>query len=176
METKYYTRQNLIAGFIIGLLIGLGGYYLVDNSGSLKINKNDDSHVEDTSSGEMMEGDKDVGEAMFETSSNTVSVSDQPAGFQVMLGSFTLAQDGWVVIHEDNNGKPGNILGAARFDAGSYEGGEVDLLRNTEEGSVYYAMLHKGDGDKEFDLTKDTPVFNSQDNPVMVSFNVIRIH
>src|SRR3989338_895756 len=51
-----------------------------------------------------------------------VSVSNQVAGDMVKLGSVDMTVDGWVVVHEERDGKPGNILGAQRFDAGSYAG------------------------------------------------------
>lgn len=91
------------------------------------------------------------------TTENKVAVSNQPAGNMVKLDSVSMTFDGWVVVHEDRDGKPGNILGAQRFDKGTYTSGQVELLRGTVAGGKYYVMLHDDDGDRVFDHTKDTP-------------------
>lgn len=101
---------------------------------------------------------------------NAIAVSDQAPGSKVSVSLVTLAKDGWVVVHADRDGKPGNILGAQRFNVGANQNGEVDLLKPTEEGKVYYAMLHADDGDKMFDHTKDLPVTDPQGNVIMMRF------
>jgi hypothetical protein len=87
-----------------------------------------------------------------------INVIDQKAGTMVSIGSVDMPVNGWVVVHEDRNGAPGNILGAQRFDAGSYAGGQVELLRTTLIGGQYYVMLHVDDGDKLFDHKLDMPL------------------
>ncbi len=101
---------------------------------------------------------------------NAIAVNDQAPGMRIALALVTLAGDGWVVIHEDRDGKPGSILGAQRFNAGANQSGSVELLRATEEGKVYYAMLHSDDGDRQFDHTKDLPVTNPEGNAILMRF------
>lgn len=101
---------------------------------------------------------------------NAVAVNDQAPGLRVAVAMVTLARDGWVVIHEDRDGKPGNILGAQRFGSGANQSGSVDLLRSTEEGRVYYAMLHSDDGDRAFDHAKDLPLTDPQGNVILMRF------
>jgi hypothetical protein len=98
-----------------------------------------------------------------------VSVQDQSAGDMVAIGRVDMTVDGWVVIHEDRDGAPGNILGAQRFDAGSYSGGQVELLRGTVAGGKYYVMLHADDGDKMFDHKLDMPI-TSGDKGITATF------
>lgn len=100
---------------------------------------------------------------------NTVTVDDQMPGQTVSLKSVVFEEAGWVAVHEDREGKPGNILGAAWF-PGGMSSGEVELLRATTDGGTYYAMLHKDDGDKKFDHTIDTPLTDGEGNPLMVKF------
>ena len=111
-----------------------------------------------------------TGQAGTSMSQNSVSVEDQKPGSLVAVQSFTLGMDGWVVIHDDVGGKPGHILGAHRFNAGTYTGRDVELLQKTEEGRVYYAMLHADDGDKQFDYRVDLPVQDGTGNAVMMRF------
>ena len=173
METKYYTRQNLIISFLIGLLVGFGIFYLWNNN--YNTSKDKKLNTENEVASRKDAKNVDINEASFQKSANSITVNDQLAGLRVDIGEFTLAKNGWIVIYEDNNGKPGNILGAHRYNAGTYEKGEVNLLRNTEEGSVYYAMIHSDNGDKKFDYKDDTPVLNSSRVPVMSAFNAIRV-
>jgi len=102
-------------------------------------------------------------------SNNKVIVSDQLAGNMVKIESVSLTFDGWVAVHEDINGQPGNILGAQRFDAGSYSGGQVELARASVTGGKYYVMLHTDDGDKMFDHKLDLP-FMENGLAVMITF------
>jgi len=110
-----------------------------------------------------------TGEVSASTNQNLGSVEDQKPGDRVVIKSVVLGTIGWVVIHDDNNGKPGHILGAHRFNAGTYTG-QVELLKATEEGKVYYAMLHADNGDKQFDYRTDLPINDAGGNPVMMRF------
>lgn len=102
---------------------------------------------------------------------NTISVFDQQAGLEVIIEKVILDQSGWVAIHEDADGVPGTILGAQLFGAGEHAG-VVELLRGTEEGKLYYAMIHYEDGDRAFNIRKDTPLLDSENRFIMVGFNV----
>ncbi len=101
---------------------------------------------------------------------SAIAVDDQAPGLTVAIKFVTLAKDGWVVVHEDRDGKPGNILGAQLFFVGQNQSGSVDLLRGTEEGRVYYAMLHNDDGDRKFDHQKDLPLTDPQGNIILMRF------
>lgn len=109
--------------------------------------------------------------SVIRTGGNAIAVSDQSAGMMVSIGLAVLTHDGWVVIHRDVDGKPAGILGAQRLAAGSHQSVTVELLTATEEGRVYYAMLH-GDTPSEprFDKTKDLSVTDGQGNPIMMRF------
>lgn len=103
------------------------------------------------------------------TGANFVQVPNQAEGVSVEVPQVKLDRLGWVVIHEDDNGAPGRILGAQLYDAGT-SSGSVDLLRGTIAGNKYYAMLHEDNGDRAFDPKKDTPILGADGNPVMTSF------
>jgi hypothetical protein len=100
---------------------------------------------------------------------NRVDVTDQYPGNLVYISSAQFAAPGWVVIHKDNNGKPGDIIGYTYFDKG-INPGRVNLKENTKEGMMYYAMLHSDDGDKKFDASKDAPLKDSKGNIIMKLF------
>lgn len=103
---------------------------------------------------------------------NIVVVEDQDAGTRVFVKQVILQTVGWVVIHERVNGQVGNALGAGRFEAGTNEG-EIELLRATEAGRMYFALLYKDDGDKLFDLKKDTRLTDTSGQSVQATFWVV---
>ncbi|MCR4330658.1 MAG: hypothetical protein NUV49_02135 [Patescibacteria group bacterium] len=175
-DNKYYSRNNLISTFLIGVLVGFGVYSMWDNSAAVKSFVKQDGETQEK--GDVMEESLNEG-SLLDTNMEysgvyTLSAQDQPAGLKVLIDSATMEEQGWIVIHEDRDGAPGNILGARRFEAG-VSTGEVELLRNTVEGGIYYAMIHTDDGDGQFDHTKDLPLLEN-DAPVMVTFSAIRAH
>lgn len=102
---------------------------------------------------------------------NRVIVADQYPGNVVYITSAQFAAPGWVAIHEDNAGTPGAIIGSAYFDKG-INPGKITLAKKTEEGKLYYAMLHNDDGDKKFDMAKDMPLKDAQGNVILKTFRV----
>lgn len=100
----------------------------------------------------------------------TLGVSNQPAGNRVEVASVTAPTNVWVVVHEDQDGRPGRALGAERFRMGRAQGA-VDLLRNTASGAVYYAILHSDDGNSAFELDKDLPLQDESGEIISVRFN-----
>jgi len=172
-ETKKYTKNNVIISGLIGILIGLGGYYLYDNVDALKNIKNRDNK-EDNSGKSYTNNLTENADASGDFSKKIIVVKDQPAGFKVIVDSVSLENVGWVAIHEDRDGELGNILGAYRFENGTHSG-EVELLRNTVEGGTYYAVIYNDDGDREFDHKKDVPLVDGLGNEIISEFKVIRI-
>ncbi len=111
------------------------------------------------------------GSAPLSGEKDSVFVEDQAPAINVRITKLTLSEDGWVVIHDEREEKPGIIIAAARFDAGTYENRDVDLLgKTTEEGKTYFAMLHRDDGDRQFDYTNDLPIKDSSGNVVAMKF------
>ena len=165
-DSPMYLKNHVVGAFLIGLVVGLGSYHIWDNNGRMISGERTDS-----ATGEEMVEDS---ESEITESANSVTVTDQLAGFSATVDRVSLDQDGWIVIYSDRDGQPASRLGASRRDSGEYENVIVELLTNTEEGEMYYAMIHADDGDREFDHTRDLPVQNTQGFPVMTAFEVVR--
>lgn len=103
------------------------------------------------------------------TGGNRIVMSDQYPGNVINVSSVQFAQPGWVVIHKNNGGSPGAIIGQTYFSAG-FNTGKVSLSEMTIQGGTYYAMLHSDDGDKKFDATKDLPLKDSKGDIIMQIF------
>jgi hypothetical protein len=100
---------------------------------------------------------------------NRIVVSDQFPGNIVYISSVQLAQPGFVVIHKDNAGTPGAVIGYQYFDKG-INPGKITLTSPTVDGGIYYAMLHSDNGDKKFDSVKDIPLKDASGNIIMKLF------
>ena len=101
-------------------------------------------------------------------SGEALTVENQKAGTSVVVALVTLSQPGWVAVRDSN----GKTLGAAWFDTGTHEKVLVPLLRSTEAGRSYQALLYIDDGDKQFDLHKDALVSQGDGSVVGKSFSV----
>jgi hypothetical protein len=88
------------------------------------------------------------------TNSSLNIASPQAAGNSVAVAKAIVSAPTWVVIYEDNNGKPGNALGAALFFPGG-QTGTVELLRATMPGKTYLAAEQVDNGDRKFSLKDD---------------------
>jgi hypothetical protein len=87
-------------------------------------------------------------------------VENQRAGSFMQIQHAELADARWIAVREINeDGTPGNILGAGWQPAGVHNDIEVKLLRETTGGEHYQALLYEDTGnDKRFDHTIDRPL------------------
>lgn len=104
---------------------------------------------------------------------NMVVVMEQRPGNSIR-GMVHLAAPGYLVIHEDDNGEPGAIIGSsALLPAGDSDGIIVPLARATRNGDILHAMLHfeKGENAK-FTAAEDTPVPSTLGGPISGWFHI----
>lgn len=174
---RTYSAEQFFAAVAVAIIVaGVAGYLIGRSSAGVRESLSPVGGVDNNSAVQhMQENSLGTGSAI---SGSTISgdylvlVRDQAAGNSVIVATARFAESGgWVVIHEDRDGKPGNILGAQFYQKGETKDGAVGLLRPTVKG-VYYAMLHRDDGDRQFDFTTDSPVTNSDGQPVMARFTV----
>jgi len=172
------TGNRVIAGVVVVLIV-IGAWYL---GTSLKPTSGTSTTIDTSTTGSSVDGSYNTGANTGTTGTGTMSdtgtvkvsgeaitVSDQPAGSYVMVSSVTLPQMGWVAVRDSS----GHTLGAARFDAGTYSAVQVPLLRNTTSGEHYQVLLYVDDGDKVFDLHKDTLVMNSDGSVAGATFSAV---
>lgn len=159
-EGERQENKKTVVAFIAGLLIGGLLVWVFSSSPEQTTNVTDDS----VETGEMMTDEEDSGDFDRATGSQesmvqegSIVVSDQAAGNSVQLGSVRLPTlAGWIVVRDYMDGMPGNILGAARFNAD--EGlmpASVVLMRSTVPGSTYQVVFYTDDGDVAFNVGED---------------------
>lgn len=169
--------QQLVMMLVIGILIGAVGTELwlgrnvtkntlTDDVASVTT---DDTSEATTTLSESLEKSK-TSEVLQKSASQSVefpkpsdipanlrvglSVEDQSAGSIIHITGLSITEPRWVAIYDERDGQPGWILGAKRFLSGDTEG-DVMLLRATESGKKYYAVIHNDDGNLEFNKQLD---------------------
>ncbi len=161
------TKGWIIGAIVLVVVVG-GGWWMIKNSKASSTVVGDESAV--VEEGDNMvdveaSGEEKVAKApakaaeapakavvTTEAKGESVSTKDQAAGAEVMVDAMTLSAASWVAI-KDTKG----VLGAAWFPSYATKG-SVSLLRNTVAGATYQAVVYVDDGDKKFDMHKDTLV------------------
>ncbi|HEC23774.1 MAG TPA: hypothetical protein ENI95_12750 [Chloroflexi bacterium] len=122
-------------------------------------------------------GEESGEEEMSGEVTNAVEVEDQALGegHTVTIARVVSDTPGWLVIHADNEGAPGPILGFAPVEAGENTDVvvEIDASRATE---TLYAMLHVDAGtagEFEFPDGEDVPARDAEGNVVTPPFKLL---
>ncbi len=147
------TWQWVVTVIVIIILIVLG-YFLFKGNGAAT-----DTNVTPSTTDTV----SDVNEI------NRLVIADQYPGNVVYVSSAQLANGSWIVIHKDNAGKPGAVIGSMWAEKGIAPV-KVTLTEKTVDGQLYYAMIHSDDGDKKFDAAKDAAVKDSRGNVIVKTF------
>ena len=162
-------NRKLVLTAVIAFLVGFGVRSLWANRSSNYSKQGSDSYAGesyDQTNSALSTSDNKSATSLEDSK---VIVKDQEAGSSVAIEKVVLKNPGWVAIHEDSSDAPGRILGAQYFLSGENIG-IVELLRNTIEGGIYYAMIHADDGDRKFDTKIDLPLLGKSGQPIMVKF------
>ena len=96
-----------------------------------------------------------------------IAVNNQRPGGTVAIASMTLSKKSWVAIKDSK----GVILGAGLFQANETSG-VVPLLRGTQPGQTYEAVIYVDTTDKVFDWHQDQLVVSAGGAPVSAMFTV----
>lgn len=160
---KSNTARNFVMAGIVVVIVVLG-YMLFSNMGS------------DTEGGVATGNNQQAGTVSGTTvggaslpDGSLAIPSPQDAGLAVAISKVAVSAPTWVVVYENYNGQPGNVLGAALFTA-SRTSGKVDLLRGTMPGQTYFVGEARDDGDHMFSMVNDIAVRDTNGNPVLVQF------
>lgn len=108
-----------------------------------------------------------------------VRAHDQPLGSMndLWFSAVLLDQPGWVVVHADNNGAPGEVLGYSSLLPSGLSTGVTVTVDPSAVGNTVWAMLHYDTGTAgtyEFGEVEgaDPPVLDAGGSPVMSSLLV----
>lgn len=113
---------------------------------------------------------------------NAVTAEDQAvADGSITIDNVFLEEAGWVVVHNDADDAPGEVIGVSEvLAAGSHDDVVVTFEETAEVnvGDVLWIMLHSDTGvagDYEYDGVNglDEPILGDDNNPVMTSITIV---
>jgi LPXTG-motif cell wall-anchored protein len=100
--------------------------------------------------------------------SGSVDAADQAiVGGSITVANVTAGQDGWIVAHLDEGGKPGKVIGNTAVKKGENKDVKIKLSEDVPVGGKLWPMLHIDAG------TIGTYEFPGADAPVIVNGNII---
>jgi hypothetical protein len=107
-------------------------------------------------------------------SSVSFSIPPQKPGNIVHVDFVDQQQPGFVVIHTNDEGIPGAVLGvSSMLPLGHSEGITVPLIRETEVGETLFATLAQDNGNGIFEESADSPIFDASGiTPLSTLFSV----
>ncbi len=98
----------------------------------------------------------------------SVDVSDQAiVDGSINVATVSAGQDGWIVAHLDEGGKPGKVIGHTAVKTGDNKDVKIKLDEDVPVGGKLWPMLHIDAG------TIGTYEFPGADAPVVVNGNVV---
>ncbi len=122
----------------------------------------------------VIEPDTAVQEEVMEELVVSLIVPQQAGGANIFIENAFLQEEGYVVIHRNEDSKPGEIIGVSELlQVGSNANFLMDIDEEVIEGDVLFAVLHTDDGDGEFDALLDTPTVDKEGNPILVQFDIV---
>lgn len=127
--------------------------------------------MEDRRADEMRErGDEDmdnVEKEMVKSELMLDVLSSQSPGDVVVVDEVNIP-GGYVVVHKDDGGKPGAVIGRSGLIEDSQKMLEISLDVDLMKGDVVYVMLHKDDGDGEYEFPGDDAPARDANGDVVV--------
>lgn len=109
---------------------------------------------------------------MMENGENAVFVEDQESGAEdVIVGLAVLQEPGFVVIHKDDDGIPGDVIGYSMWILDGAEHFFIGVEEPLEEDEIYYAMLYTDNGDQEWNVQTDLPVTGADGAVTVMTFS-----
>ncbi len=97
---------------------------------------------------------------------SSISVSSQSlVGGEIVIDSLYLDKPGYIVIHKDDSGKPGSVIGHSELVSGEKNNFKV-LINASQAGANVFAMLHYDDDND------GVYGFPDEDKPVVLEGNV----
>jgi LPXTG-motif cell wall-anchored protein len=106
--------------------------------------------------------------AAADAPSGTVDAADQAiVDSSITVANVTAGQDGWIVAHLDEGGKPGKVIGNTAVKKGENKDVKIKLSEDVPVGGKLWPMLHIDAG------AIGTYEFPGPDAPVIVGGNIV---
>jgi len=166
--------KNILLILVALVLIG-GAYYVLSGKSDNRVMMDDSPSdaMNMTDEDETVEPDRQTSTG-FRAEESAVVATEQKPGNSVIMTQVFLAAPGYVVIHEDSNGKPGAAVGVSGLlPAGESTNVQVMLTQSTKDGETLWSMLHvESSNNSTYDDGVDMPVESRLGGPIMGQFDI----
>ena len=99
---------------------------------------------------------------------SAIDASARTGTQSVAVPMVVFARPGYVVVHENNVGQPGSVIGSSiLIKAGKFQNLSVPLSRKVIKGETLYVMLHADNGDGIYSET-DQPILGKNGEALMM--------
>lgn len=104
-----------------------------------------------------------------------LTISNQKAGSKFIINQAKLANPGYIVIHKDNQGNPGEIVAKSNLlQRGEYANFEIQLKNPTQKTENYFVIIYYDNGNGYFDYPGlDVPAQKSTYDTVISKVTII---
>ncbi|MCK5096040.1 MAG: hypothetical protein KAR24_01655 [Candidatus Pacebacteria bacterium] len=107
------------------------------------------------------------------TEINAVVADDQDSGSMIHVASVSLAEGGFVVMHDDKSGFPMDILGVSEYLApGVYKNVTVPLEIRSIPGDKMIVVIHLDNGNGVFAPADDYSIQDSEGNNILAPITI----
>jgi hypothetical protein len=165
-------KPKVLAGVIAAIIIIGAGviYWTSSQSNDVSLEGDTIGTQPGTTTADNPSTVNDQQQAPTQPTRNSVVTTTQTAGSNIIIDEVSFTTPGYVVIHENINGKPGKIIAQSGLISGTRH--DLVIRLTTKAGMSYIAMLHTDDGDGKFNATKDQPTLGANNQPVTIQFNI----
>lgn len=166
-------KQKVIVIVVLVVILLIGGYWYFNGKNSANNSNGNNTNSTYSQTNNTSKGDVpgDSGPNPQTPTTDTIAVSTQVPGNSINIDNAYLSEPGFIVIHEATaDGKPGNIIASSGLlGVGPIQ--DLEIKVTVKAGAKYFAMLHKDNGDKKFNVATDAPI-TANDIPIMTLFSV----
>lgn len=163
-------NKNVIIVAILVVLVGAGIYwYSRGISQKQESTTTNESGYNTTGMMGNKENGGEMGGGMMASGGNSIQLDE--SNKKSILAMITLEKPGFMVTHDQDNGKAGKILYASSL-LSKGQNTIVAVTVDMKKGQTYYLMLHYDNGDEKFNAMDDKPVTGNNGSPVMVKITV----
>lgn len=97
----------------------------------------------------------------------------QPTGDSVTISKVALAEAGFVLVHAEDEDKPGQVIGVSELlQPGVHENVAIDLSRSTREKENIFVTIRIDNGNGVFSSAADEAALDLYDEPLYMNFIV----
>jgi len=161
-ESKTSSLMVYFPILVFVVIIVIGGYFFLKNG------KKEEAATDQATDQSLFQ------ENGFAERRSEILISDFSKGESITVDYVLMEVKGFVAIHGEVDGKPGEVLGASDLlETGETENIVIPLTREVKGGEILFAFLHVDDGDGEFSFPgPDIPVTDDYDKIIMSMFKV----